>query len=150
MSMAAIRAQIATILDAVSGVENVYQRKRWAVDEMQFKTLFKTSSNKITGWMVSRISTEEIDETGSSNVARHIFRIIGIYGLQDSADTETTFQALIESIRAAFQAAFGLNGTARYTSPIQVNVVEERVFGSILCHYAQLTITADETVAWTT
>jgi len=118
------------------------------VDLKQFLDLYKTTGNKIHAWTITRVKTEEETETGSHTSRIHYFRIRGLYGLKDEDETELTFQSLIESICAAFRSNYGLGGQAADNSPVHVDLVETRMFGNVLCHYAELSLTAEEILAW--
>lgn len=148
MSLALIRDRIETTLSGVTGIGTVHDYLRWSNNWKNFLSQFKTSGDLINGWMITRVSTKEEHETASHATKTHTFKIIGVYGLKDEDETEITFQALIESISAAFRADYGLNGQAVDTSPIQVEIVEPRIFGNVLCHYCELSITASEILAW--
>lgn len=148
MSLATIKTEIASIVSAVSGVSNVYKRDRWTVNTEQFNAAFKTASGKLMGWMITRMKTEEIDDTSTGNQAKHWIRIRGVYAISDADDSETTFEALVEAVRDALRAKFGLNGKATHTSPPSAAVVDARKFGGVTCHHAEIYMTATEIVAW--
>lgn len=148
MTLDAIREQVKTIMAAVDGIGVVHGYQRWAADWAAFLNLFKTPEGKINGWMITRESTPEqlLDPAEYERV--YGLKIIGIYGLNDSDGSELVFQSLVESICDAFRSDYNLNGTCETTSPdfgpmagvsgIQVQTVENRVFGNVLCHYCEL------------
>lgn len=156
MSLADQRTQIKTILEGVSGIGKVYAYQRWANDWQALLKLFKTTSDKINAWMITREKTSQIRMTMGEKERAHIFLMRGLYGLNDSDGTELIFQDLIEDIVTAFDAAETLNDTARTTNPdwgpmadsvgLQVDIVEQRVFGSVLCHYAECRLCAIEVI----
>ena len=74
-------------------------------------------------------------------------------GVEDSQATELTFQDIIEEIRTKFRANDTLNSTCFSCVPvkdapnvanIQVNDVDNRMFGSVLVHYCDLSLYAQE------
>lgn len=156
MDISDIRDEIKTILESVTGVENisltigiVHKYFRWSNNWDDFIDLFKNSSNKINGCMFTRISTPERRLTiPSSNLRVPIWKIIFIMGLNDADETELDFQDLIEGICTAFRTKHNLNNDCDTIEPefgpmaglygIQVDIAELRVFGGILCHYAEL------------
>lgn len=161
MSLSAIRDQIKAILESVEGIGVVHDYERWAVDWNKILELFKPArQDKINGWMITRRSTDERVEVFGRNLVSHTFLIRGVYSLDDGASSEKTFQAIIEAIRTAFRSRFDLNGACEATyldvdamGPggkvgVQVSLIETRMFGSILCHYCELLLGAQERVAY--
>lgn len=143
MSEAAIRQQIYTTLSAVQSVGKVYDYERWAADWETFINLFK-SGGKILGWEITRVGANTTTIDNSEDEDQHQYLIRGYMGLQDSAASEKTFNALIEAIRDAFRRNFNLSGSCELTTPIQVPIIEPRSFGSVLCHYCEMRFTAQE------
>lgn len=140
MTLAAVRDQIKTVLEGVSGVGKVHDYERHAKDWSAFFTLFLDADNKINGWEVSRYATPSAAAGRGVFERRHNFRLRGYYGLSDSAASEKTFQDLVEAVVTALQADQRLGGTTWKSGPVQVAAVEPRIFGSVLCHYAELTV----------
>jgi len=148
MSLAAIRGSIVTVLSSVPGIGTVHAYERWAADWTAYLSFFKTEENKINGWTVSRRKTESDRDTMPTLNRRHRFIMRGYYGLKDSAATEHTFQALVEAVQDAFEDQYLLNGTVINSGPVQVQVFENRMFGNVLCHYAELELIAEERVTY--
>ena len=148
MSLTDIREQIAAILGAVDGVEIVHQYQRWAPTWEKFLGLFQDSDGRINGWCITRVKTPEPHSTTSHDARTYHFKIRGYYGLKDSEATELTFQDTIENICNEFRDKYQLNNTASDNSPIQVDTVDQRMFGNVLCHFCELSLTAGEYKAW--
>lgn len=158
MSLSAILAACKTEMSEVSGMGKVYAYERWTANWTNFLNLFKTTGNKINGWMITRIATPQRQETLGEKERAHILLFRGVYGLDDSADTESTFQTQIEAMVTKFNedANENLGGVCLTTHPdwgpmdgsvgLQVDKVEIRVFGTVLCHYAECRLCATETV----
>ena len=156
MSQAAINIAILATITAVDAGGKAHGYARWSADWNAFLALFKSGS-QIRGWSVSREATATRQATAGEVEKAHVFVIRGIMGLQDAAATETTFQALLDSLQDAFLADDRLGGACDTLSPdwgplagaagAQVSVVETRMFGSVLCHYAELRLCAVETQA---
>ena len=154
MSLTTIRNQIATTLGNVSGIGTIHKYDRWSADWTTFLNLFKDTNNKINGWMITRTGAPERWQSISDYERVHEFMIRGIYGLKDADASEHTFQALIEDICTAFRSDDTLNGTCDTTSPdfgslkgassVQVALTENRMFGTVLCHYCELRLAAQE------
>jgi hypothetical protein len=147
MSESAIRTQIFSILSGVSDIGKVYDYERWAADWVQFINLFKTTidgEDQIRGWEIGRKSAPEKIFTMGLNLRDHAFVIRGYMRVNDASASEKTFNALIEAIADAFRDNFTLNGAAESHDWIQVDTIEFRLFGGVLCHYAELSLIVHE------
>lgn len=136
MSESAIRTEIKTILNGITGIGKVHDYERFAVDERKFLDFFKdTSSGKIFGWEITRdnIKTEKITQKFKFT---HGFVIKGYYGLQDSSASEIFFQAVVDAILIKFIGT-NITGTEGFIKP-QSPVIQARMFGGVLCHYSEI------------
>ena len=148
MSLSLIRDQIKAILLATSGVgTKVHDYERWAKTWEDYLAFFK-SNGLIKGWTITRTATSEAKSTTTTNMRTHTFLIRGYYSLDDSAATEKTFQNVIEAIATAFRADPTLNGTAFDSDPLQVDIVGNVMFGSVLCHFCELRLLVQEEEQW--
>lgn len=159
MSLSTIVSTCKTQMQAVSGMGKVYTYERWAPEWKDFLSLFKTTANKINGWSISRAATVQRQETLGEKERAHILVFRGVYGLDDSANTESTFQTQIEAMVDKFNedSNENLGGACLTTHPdwgpmnglvgLQVDKVENRIFGRVLCHYGECRLCATETVA---
>jgi hypothetical protein len=150
MSLANIISAVGTILATTTGVgANVHAYERWANDDVAFKNLF-LSEDKILGWTITREATDCFEYVGST-LDTHAIVIRGYFSVQDSANTEKTFQDLIEAIRTTFNPNRRLRiaGVSQCHSSdrIQVRTVDHRMFGGYLCHYCELILRVREMVS---
>jgi hypothetical protein len=148
VSLPLIREQIKAILSGVAGIGIVHDYERWTSEWSKFLDLYKDSSGKINGCTISRKSTgrKKIIMGGDFD-KNHTFVIHFIMGLKDSDATGIIFDALLDAAAAAFENSGALNGTCLTCSPgwgemagtagLQIDVVDIRLFGSVLCHYAE-------------
>lgn len=147
MSEAAIRQQIFTDLSSVTNIGKVYDYERWAADWAVFINLFKTRINnvdQIRGWEIGRKAAPATYDSNAEETTNHQFFIKGYMGVKDSDATEKTFNTLIEAVRTKFRFNFKLNGTCELAGPISVDLIDTRTFGSVLCHYAELSLPVQE------
>ena len=156
MSLADIREQIKVLLSGVSGIGIVHDYERWAAEWPKFLDLYKVeATGKLNGWTISRKKTpKSLLAKGGISTRTHHIMIRGIYGLKDSDASELVFQEIIEAIVAEFAKHDTLNATcftcsATDNAPgdedgIQVDLVENRSFGGVLCHYAELSLFVQE------
>ena len=156
MSEASIRARIKERLESVDGIGIVHDYERWAMNWNDILDKFKTPSNRYHGWMISRTQRTPKQSSVCGIEVAHTFRIRGIYALDDAAASEKTFQSLIDNISLAFDADETLNGTCLTTHPdfgplagtagLIVDQIDMRMFGNVLCHYAECRLGAVEKV----
>jgi hypothetical protein len=146
MSLKDIREQVAAIVGAVDTVGPVHEYMRWSATWQKFLDFFKDADGKINGAMITRTGTKEIDYGGSGQDLRtHNIKISLIYGLNDTDGSELYFQDyIVEAVCTALRGNKRLNGTAENCTPPTVDVCETRMFGSVLCHYAEISLAADE------
>jgi len=151
MTESTIRGQIYSILSSVSEIGIVYDYERWAADWTSFINLFKSTIrgiDQIRGWEISRRAAPESGVTAEATIGQtdkqHIFLIRGYMGLNDATATEKTFNSLLEAISDAFRPLLTLNGAALDHDFIQAEIIESRMFGGVLCHYAELSLTVHE------
>lgn len=151
MSQATIRTDIYNVVAAVANVGKVYDRARlnttWDVFLDQFKTTISGQS-VIRGWMVTYAGMPAATYTTfTTEQVTHRFLIRGILQLDDSEASEKTAAALVETVRNALEDDITLQDatdTRFHSDPVIVPVFEERVFGDVLCHYAEIEIRITE------
>ncbi len=163
----AIAAEVAAIPEA--GRVHAYQR--WAADLGRYLDLFRWEApdgqDQIRGWVLTRErAREELGSIRSQlpggflpaglNRRVHTFLLFGIMGVEDGAGSELTFQDLIEAVCDRFrdEGALRLRGAGgapkvpslERLAPPQVDAIELRTFGSVLCHTAEIRIQAIERI----
>ena len=149
MPLATILTEVRAILLTVPGMSpKVYTYEPWAAQASAVRALF-TAGPLLHAWTLTReSSTEQRLATGHENVVIHTLRVRGYYSLGASGETATTFQTLIEAILTTFRLLPALNGAAETSGPLQVELVEPRMFCEVLCHYAELRLDVQELVTW--
>lgn len=149
----AILAALVALIDSASGVENVYGYQRHVADWKALMDLFKVATGvapnqtfRVHGWTVSRSAVEEEWLTNVECIRTHTFKVRGFYGVQDSANTEASFNALLEAIGNTCRADFTASATAEWRDPLSFQTIDHRIFGGILCHYAEGTCRVRERI----
>lgn len=141
-----------TVIETLPGSGIVHTYERQIVDPAKFIALFKDASGKILGWEVTRRAVSERHEGAIFRV--HHMVLQGYMGLQDATGSGIVFQNLLDEICAAFRdASPPVNATWQYRNandpsltPAQVDLVEDRTFGSVLCHHAAISIYITERI----
>lgn len=146
MSLATIRAQYKTILQSVPGIGVVHDYERWSADWDKFLAQFQDpASKKILGWTITRERSAESFKTGSGYSRMYTMAIRGYMGLNDTDASEKTFQDLIETVCDTFRGKTTLNGVVEQVeAPLQVDSIDLRQLGSVLCHHCELRQTVEE------
>ena len=135
---------VKAILEGVAGVENVYDRVRNWQTEKQFRDGARTPGGEIQFWFITREATAAEDLGPRFTARRHTLAVHGYAGVQDAAASETTFQALVESVVSALGADRKLNETARHSGPARVRAVDFRILSNVLCHHAEIVIAVED------
>jgi hypothetical protein len=147
MSLALIRTQIKTKLEAISGVEHVYDYKRFCSDWATYKDLFIKDA-KVNTWEIERKSFSRTGRGGSGDIedAIHEFIIRGFYSFYDALTTEKTFQDLVETICASFINDPTLGGKAKIVHMPITGEFATAMLGQVLCHVVQINITIEDRI----
>lgn len=158
MSFADIRREVANVLNSVKGIGEVHEFRRHSTDwEKIFKRHVK--NGQLNNWEISRSSVaQEIDNVqgaiGNEPLFQdaHLVVIVGHLVLNDAKQTEKTFQDLIDEVKRKFRTnlllknAGGETPTVLLPITVQVPIIDHRMFGGTLVHFAQMTILAVERV----
>ena len=150
MTWAVYNDAIVTVLSGITGIGRAHKLRRLAQNDTTFKALYSVN-NIVNAWEVSRTATtEERKNLRVSDPAQsrrmHTFTLYGYYGIQDDAETELTFQALLEDIATAFRGDVTLGGVADWSEAIQILTVERREIYNIGVHYAELLLNVREDI----
>ena len=149
MSLSAIRTQLKTVVAALANIGIVHDYERWAAEWSKVLETFKTTiggEDRIQAWTVTREATPATLVDMECDRRSHTMVIRGYRALDDTEGSEKQFQDLIETVCTALrgQRLGKLGGTVANLKPPQVRLVEHRLLGPVLCHYAEVTIVAEE------
>ena len=129
-------------LAAVPNIKNVYSYRREARSMDQFLALFKDPTAKnIHAWMVTREATATVDEESQAYSRTHTIVMLGYLSVNDLANSEGTFQDLIEDACAAFDPlnARQYGGQFNWSTGLSVDGPTTLMYGAVLCHACKLT-----------
>ena len=141
---------ILTILQAVSGLANVFKRSRWTNKPDIFKKLFGEDvgrNKRVNTWMVGR---ETVREAGALEqwryISAHLFVIRGYLSFKDEDATELEFNAMIDKIRKGLRANQTIWDSCSETveEVVQVRHIGYEFFGEVFCHYCELVLEVEE------
>jgi len=152
MSYQQILEDIRQKMEGIAGIGVVHNYQRWSADWKKFLQHFAytpegSDQQEIRGWTISRAAA--LEHLRGAYFRHHIFKLRGYMGLKDDAATEVTFQELIEDICDMFRSAEPVDPAANWyylygdepdEDSAQAEVIDIRIFGGTLCHYAELTV----------
>ena len=116
MSLSTVRTALTAKVAGVSGVNKVYDYRRYWTDEATFVTKTVTSS-KVQWWTVSLKRRTLVDSASLEGIVYFTFEILGFYGLVDADASEKTFHALVEDVCEALSGDLELGGVCEAGSP---------------------------------
>ncbi|MBE0596850.1 MAG: hypothetical protein IH614_06260 [Desulfuromonadales bacterium] len=148
----AIVADIAAKLAAIDGIGIIQDRPRLTASWAAYIARFKNNAGRILGGEISRGRVTE--HRRGAFFRHHTFVLRWYLGFQDEAATDAVFQQLVEEICAAFRLAeppagaswLYQDGDNQDNSPAQVPVIDERMFGGVLCHHAEIHLSVTERI----
>jgi len=148
MSLSTVRAEMKTVLEAVSNIGTVLDYERYSKEWSSYKTLFK-SGDHINFMEILRPSfNRTIHGSDSTERVEHNFLIRGAYSLNDEEATEKTFQDLVEGVCQAFRGIPKLNSTAEVVMYPIIGRITTGMFGGVLCHICEIEITIRERIVF--
>lgn len=102
------------------------------------------ANDKFNGWHITRRATPENWGDLPTVKRHHSFEIAGIYALNDADASEKTFQNLVEQVMNLFRFDFELGGHCLMAGPLNLETLEARMFGAVLCHVAVIKLPVQE------
>jgi len=147
MPLALIKTEIKTKLEAISGVENVYDYKRFCSDWATYKDLFVKDS-KVNTWEIERKSFSRTGRGGSGAIEdiTHDFIIRGFYSFFDAYTSEKTFQNLVETICADFINDPTLGGKAQMVEMPITGTFSTGKLGEVLTHIVEISLSVKDRI----
>lgn len=150
----AIVDDIAAKMAVVANIGRIHGYERQVVDPAKFIQLFQDPiTGRILGWEITRRSAQE--HKRGAFFRHHQMVLQGYMGLQDASATGLTFQELCEEVCNAFRVADPatpgaawnyLDGDDATAAPAQVESINDRMFGAVLCHCAVITLSVTERI----
>lgn len=149
----AILDDIAAKLATVPGIGSIHKYERQVVDQAKFILLFKDSTGRICGWEITRRAASEHQH--GAFYRHHQMVLKGYMGLQDAAETSILFQELCDEVCGLFRIADPTtpgatwnykNGDEPTAAPAQLESINDRMFGAVLCHCAEIAVSVTERI----
>lgn len=148
MSESAIRTKIRGIMLTVADIGVVHDYERFAGGDWgKFIEFFRCTiggKEQIRGWELCRKAAPARYDSNGEETTTHQFVIRGYRGVRDADATEKDFNVQIEAVREKFRFNFTLDGLCELAGPVSVEAIDVRMFGSVLCHYCELSLPVQE------
>jgi hypothetical protein len=147
MPLADIIAAVTARVTAVASAKNVYSYAREAKEQKKFQDLFKdATAGNIHTWMITRQGTVTRDDGVGTYRRIHEIAIMGYMSVNDAANSEATFQGVIEDVCLAFDplALRQYGQVYDWSQPVQVEGPTVLMYGQYLCHAAKLVHRVEE------
>lgn len=148
-----IVAEIKEKMHTIADIGAIHMYERQVVDQAKFIQLFKDATGKILGWEITRRAVSEHQR--GAWFRHHQFVLKGYMGLQDANATSIDFQELCEEVCNTFRTADPTtpgatwdyrNGDDKTAAPAQIESINDRMFGAVLCHCAEITLSVTERI----
>ncbi len=152
MTFATIRTAMKELLEDVVGIGEIhdYVRHTRFWDEFFNRTI---KDGRVNQWEITRsAAAQTISAADDASGVEPLFHdthnmvIFGRMSLDDSAESEKDFQALIDNIVEAVRKDTRLGGLLILPREMQVPLIEHREYGGVLTHFARLEFEAIERV----
>jgi len=154
---AVIASALKVRVEAVANVGLVHSFVRWSAHWNDLLAQYKSTISgtpQIRGWYITR---EEVTSAGNAPFGsvhrRHLFVVRGLMGVDDSANTETTFQELLDLVMDAIDVPKDAGAASVIDYSIgdsEARVIEHRDYGGVLCHYCEIMtpVTREKAIAY--
>lgn len=147
MAEADIRAMVVKILKRVDNIGVIHDYARYVKDWTKFLQLFQDRDGRINGAQVSHVRVPANKKEMPLVRREHNYKIRMFMGLQDALATGKLFSRQVEAVQDEFddnwRDLLEVSGV-ELVGAVQVEVEEDRKFGVVLCHYAELTLVVTE------
>jgi hypothetical protein len=156
MALRAILNDVRTRLLAIPGMTPlVYIYEPWAAQTSAVRALYVTNE-LLHAWTITRRSAlERRLATGHENERVYTLILRGYYALNNldyggviTDPSLLVFNDELEAICTTFRLIPSLGGLAEITEPVQIDLVEPRMFCEVLCHAAELRLEVQELITW--
>lgn len=128
-----------TVTNASLGV-NVRLLNTATSGVIQLNDISFKRTGKVHFWEISRTTDDDPTDYNTLVLNKDIYNIDGFYSLDDSAESEVTFQTEIDSIVEALNGDRTLNDLGYIWRPVRKPEIEEEMKVGILCHHARIEV----------
>jgi hypothetical protein len=143
MPLKEIKGRLVEVLREISGMGKVYDRPRNLSAEADVQNaLF--SDDRLHCWFISREAAQLTDQSVNQNFTeqKDFILLEGFYAVSDKDDSESAFDALVNSLLQAVnndrRPPSKLEGTVMTANPPALRKQDRHIFANTLCHHAEI------------
>ena len=151
MTFKTVRTELATLINAVTGIGKVHEFIRHSVFLSEYIAQHE-KRGKINDWEITRTAFQQ-ELFGVGNLVSdglfhdtHTILIRGYMSVNDELKSELDFQDLIDAIVLKIRQNNTLNGSVILPKQLQAPVIGHQSFGGVLVHFTEMTFEAIERV----
>ena len=148
--LADMETYIETQIKSVTGVDadTVHKFPRHTNDWDEIFNLFKDDNDNINTWLIRwvRAPARWYAHPAYRIIRTWTWEVWFLYNIKDSVPSSDPFKDMVEGALNKLSLSPSLGDEADLAQPAQLMVLEEVEFSSILCHRAQLEISAEEMI----
>jgi len=142
-----VRDALVTVIESITNIGKVYPTNKYAADWAHFNDIFSVNiggNKQIRGWWLSppTVTGSSRGDTFDAHWRTYTFTVRGVQSYKDSLDTETTFTLNVYAVfdLISRQGTLGQPDVIDGSIEVRVPLIAFRMFGSTLCHYAEITV----------
>lgn len=147
-----IREELARLLKAVDGIGQVHEfRRHSSFWRRMYKRHFK--DGRVNNWEITRLASPQdlFAVQGAATVEpyfndHHAIQVIGQFSVKDEDESELKFQDIIDRCKDAVRFNIEFNQLVLIPRPLQLDLVEHRMFGGVFVHWCELSLLATERI----
>jgi hypothetical protein len=148
MSLDTVRAQVKTIIEAVSGIGEVHDYERYSKAWATYKDFFKSGAHINFVQILRPSFIRTVEGSDATERVTHNFLLKGGYSLKDEDASEKVCQNLVEAICQTFRDKPKLQDTAEVVQYPIVGRIFNGMFGNVLCHIYEIEVSIRERIVF--
>jgi hypothetical protein len=127
--------EVAAIVAAVDGSGLVHSYTRNTPDWGKFLRYFLASDGRISGWQITRRSAATATQRWEE-----VYHLVKVLAIHDDGASDLIFQQNLDDVAREFVQGRDLS-FGSVADGFRITGIEERMFGSVVCHVAECEIT---------
>lgn len=145
MSLATVRTAIKTKLDAITGIENVYDYVYWTDDWQTIYDNFAKDS-RINCWFIGLASRIPSVVSSGTTDRERTFNFYHYYSLKSSSQSSIAFEALLDLVCNEFEESLSI-ATALTSNSIELISTDSTLFAGTPAHRGHIQFVCTENIA---
>lgn len=118
----------------------VYAYERYANADDKLREYYKDADGMLRGWTIARESSPGERRAPAESDRTPVYVIRGFRAVSDADASASSFDDDVETVQDTLGEDVTCGGLAEHVEEPQLRVIEHRMFGGVLCHYAEIAI----------